>query len=359
MTDSPKIAAFSLKPRKAVAELTPYTPGEQPKRRMIKLNTNENPYPPSPRVTEALAKLSPESIRKYPDPVGEALLQALSVDHRVPPRQTILTNGSDEILRLAAEAYVEPGEKVGYLWPTYSLYPLFVEKAGGVEVRIPWMDRTPEEALLDAPKDLKVLYIANPNPPIGKVVGLDTLRQVAQARPETLVVVDEAYIFFGGDTAMEIVAEGTTPNLMVTRTYSKSHSLAGLRVGFGSCSPEVADVLYRIKDSYNVSAAGQAAALAVREDQAYTRNTVHCIRATRKRLTHDLRVMGFEVEDSQGNFVFAKCRDAKGLFQYLREKDILVRYFETPELHDGLRITIGTDKEIDALIEALRDRLRP
>ncbi|MCB2153888.1 histidinol-phosphate transaminase [bacterium] len=343
-------------PRASVAAMTGYTPGEQPKTAdLIKLNTNENPYPPSPAVMEALANLDPNAARKYPPPMADALREAIARDLTIRPEQILITNGSDEILRLAVEAYVEPGERVGYLWPTYSLYPVFVAKAGAEEVRLGWNvgGRTQEEALLNAPKDLKVLFITNPNPPVGLEVSVEIIRRVAEQLPQTLIVVDEAYIAYGGESSVPLLHEELA-NILVTRSFSKSHSLAGLRVGLGAGSPGVMDVLFRIKDSYNVSAAGLAAGLAAWNDVEYTEQIIGRIRSTRAKLTSELHDLGFSVPASSGNFVFARGGDAPALFKELRNNRILVRYFDTPELRDGMRITVGTLAEVTALIELLR-----
>ncbi|MDK2972815.1 MAG: histidinol-phosphate aminotransferase [Candidatus Sumerlaeota bacterium] len=342
-------------PRKSVAGMKPYLPGEQPADpAIIKLNTNENPYPPAPGVTRALHALTEARLRKYPDPVCRRLREAVGGSLGLAAESIIVTNGSDEILKMAVEAYVGPGDSVGYLWPTYSLYPVFVEEAGAKEVRLPWKEGGPsqEEVLLDAPRDLRLLYITNPNPPIGLPVDLAVTRRVAKERPETLVVVDEAYIAYGGESAVALVREGL-PNVLVTRTFSKSHSLAGMRVGLGLAVPELMDVLYRVKDSYNVNVAAQEAALASWTDAEHTREVVECVCRTRAWTRERLVALGFDVPESQGNFLFARRADAAELFQRLRGKKILVRYFDTPELRGGLRITIGTDEEMRALVGAL------
>jgi histidinol-phosphate aminotransferase len=347
-TQAPKLRA-------SVAALEPYVPGEQPKDPgLVKLNTNENPYPPSPRVHAALASLGDRAAGRYPDPMATSLRTSLAKTLGVDPEQVLPTNGSDEILKMAAEAYAERGSKVAYLWPTYSLYPVFVARAEANEHRLPWSPKgpSPEAALDQTPGDTSVLYIANPNPPFGTVLTVDFLRRLAERLPNTLIVSDEAYIAYGGDSAIALVREGM-PNILVTRTFSKSHSLAGMRVGFGVASPDVIHGLLRVKDSYNLGAAAQAAAKAAWEDEAHTAQAVAHLIATRARLTSELRRRGFDVPDSAGNFVFAQRHDARDVFLNLRRHKVLARYFDTPELRGGLRITVGTDAEIDALIAAL------
>jgi len=347
--------AAGLKLRASVAGLEPYVPGEQPKDPgLVKLNTNENPYAPSPKVHEALAGLSDRAVGRYPDPMATALRESIGERLGVDPGQLLVGNGSDEILKLVAEAFAERGSRVVYLWPTYTLYPIFVAKAEAAEHRLGWSPDGPDErqVLETAPQDASVLYLANPNPPFGNTQSLDTIRRLAERLPRTLIVVDEAYIAYGGDSAVALVREGIV-TVMVARTFSKSHSLAGMRVGFAVASRDVIGGLLRVKDSYPVSVAGQVAARAAWEDAAYTDDCVARIVATRGRLSSELEKRGFRVSRSAGNFLFAERGDAPEVFAHLRKHKVLVRYFDTTELRGGIRITIGTDAEIDALIAAL------
>lgn len=339
----------------SVARMTPYVPGEQPPgTRLIKLNTNENPYPPAPEVLEALHGLDPEAVRKYPNPTCESLRASLARDLAIDPNQIIVTNGSDEVLKMFIEAYVEKNQRVAYLWPTYSLYPVFVEEAAGTEVRLDWSPggRSQEEALRALPSNARVVFIANPNPPHGLGVDLNGIRELALAKPGTLVVVDEAYIAYGSQSAIALVQEGLE-NVAVTRTFSKSHSLAGLRVGFGAGPQHIIETLYRIKDSYNVNAASQAAARAGWDARAYTDDMISRIRETRQQTFQRLRERGFSVSPSEGNFLFARRPDAREVFGYLRDQGVLVRYFDTPELREGIRITIGTPEQMERFFAAL------
>lgn len=343
------------KPRRAVAAMHAYVPGEQPKDpRLIKLNTNENPYPPSPKVREALLAITDDRLRKYPDPLAVALRESIARALGVTVAQTIASNGSDEVLKLFVEAFVEEGEKVAYLWPTYSLYPVFAAKHAAREVRLPWKpgERSQEEALEAMPRDVKLAFVTSPNPPIGLAVAPETIRRLASDRPGTLFVVDEAYIAYGGESAVGLVREGLA-NVAVTRTFSKSHSLAGMRVGFALAAPEVVEMLHRVRDSYNLSVAAQEVARAAWEDEEWTAEKVARIRATREETAGRLRELGFGVEPSAGNFLFARREGAEPLYGALRERHLLVRYFDTPELGDGIRITIGTESEMEALLEAL------
>lgn len=355
MSKPPQAASGTPRLRPAVERLHPYVPGEQPRDpAIVKLNTNENPYPPSPRVLEALHALGADKVRKYPDPQCTALREAIARDLAVDPEQVLMANGSDEVLKMFAEAWVDPGETVAYLWPTYSLYPVFVHKTGAREARLPWRtgDCTQEQALWAIPPGVRLLYLTSPNPPVGLPVGIDAIRQAALANPEAVVVVDEAYIAYGGESAIELVREGL-PNVAITRTFSKSHSLAGMRVGFAVGPAGLIDGLERVRDSYNLDAASQAAALEAWNDATYTREVVSRVCATRERVRGELLARGFTVEPSAGNFLFARHPKAPEIFRFLRENKVLIRYFDTPELRDGLRITIGTDAEMDRLLAVL------
>jgi histidinol-phosphate aminotransferase len=341
--------------RAEVLRMKAYTPGEQPQGLdLVKLNTNENPYPPSPRVLEALRGLGEKNLRCYPQPVAAALRAEIAQDLHVEPEQVLVGNGSDELLKLAMLGYVDREENVGYLWPTYSLYPVFVEQIGAWERPIRWMEegKTQEEALLGAPQDDQLFFITNPNPPIGKSTQLSYIREFALQRPGTLVVVDEAYIAYGGETALPLVHEGIQ-NVVVSRTFSKSHSLAGMRVGFLVGHPQIIDVLYRIKDSYNVNVASQVAALASWKDHEYTASVIAKVVKTRERIRQELIRRGFAVEESHGNFVFARRPDAEQVFLQLRQNNVFVRYFKTPELENGIRITVGTDGEMNRMLEVM------
>lgn len=366
-------ASVPPRPRPEVASLHAYVPGEQPRSAdVIKLNTNENPFPPSPAVSQALATMPPDALRKYPDPISSGLQGAVAESLGVGPENVLVTNGSDEILRLAAEAFVGPGDAVACLWPTYSLYTVFIAKQGGREVRLPWRGDRAVSGLAEAqaaqldriPADTRLVYLTTPNPPFGIPIPLEAIRRVAEQHPEALVVSDEAYIAYGGESALPLVRDGYA-NVLVTRSFSKSHSLAGQRVGFGVADTALLDLLWRIKDSYNVSAAGQAAALASWRDEPWTRRAVGTIIHERDRLSNGLRELGWAVPESSGNFVFASATGfaagrspetiARAAVEHLRRASIYVRYFDTPELSDGMRITVGTAEEVGALLAALGD----
>lgn len=341
--------------RTEVLRMKAYTPGEQPQLRdMVKLNTNENPYPPAPGVLQALKNLTEQQIRCYPQPVCAPLREAISKDLGLDAEQILIGNGSDELLKLIMLAYVDPEENVGYLWPTYSLYPVFVDQLGAWSRPVRWMEegKTQEEALHHSPFDNQLFFVTNPNPPIGASIALSAIRDFALARPSTLVVVDEAYIAYGGESAVTLVKEGVH-NIIVTRSFSKSHSLAGMRVGFAIGDPQVIDLLYRIKDSYNINAASQAAALASWVDHDYSDTVVRRVIKTRTKSRERLIQRGFQVEESKGNFLFARRTDVVELYRFLRQNNIFVRYFSSPELENGIRISIGTDAEMARLFEEI------
>lgn len=340
-------------PRPEIAALHPYIPGEQPRlARIVKLNTNENAHGPAPAAVEALRRLDGEALRKYPDPGAAALREAVAGRLGVESRQVVAGNGSDEILRLAFEAYAGPGDKAAWLWPTYSLYPVFADKGGVRQVAVPFEGGSQEDALDRVPEDAKLVLVANPNPPFGAPVAVEAIRRLADRLPGALVVSDEAYIAFGGESAVALVREGV-PNVFVSRSFSKSHSLAGMRVGFGVGAPEVVRALSAIKDSYNLSAAAQAAALAAWGDQEWLAATTEKILAERGRAMEELRRRGFEVPPSAGNFVFARREGAGGAYHRLKERGILVRWFDTEGLRGGIRITIGSREQMDALYEGI------
>jgi len=334
--------------RKSVQILAAYTPGEQPKRAgLVKLNTNENPYPPSPRVAEALAAISPESLRRYPDPVSSALRQAIADLHGVEVEQVFTGNGSDEILALCTRAFVEDDGTIGYFNPSYSLYPVLaaIRNVRGVACELTesfeWSEQDPEPASL--------FFLANPNAPTSMLFATSRIRQFCQTFPG-VVLVDEAYVDFAHEHCMELAK--TLSNVLVMRTLSKSYSLAGIRCGYVVGPKGLIDALFKIKDSYNLDRMTQVAAMAAILDQDHMRANANQIIATRERLTKVLSQMGFSICPSDANFLWAKheSRSAKEIFQGLKSVGILIRYFPGPRTGDYIRITIGTDGEVDRLI---------
>lgn len=340
------------------ASLTPYVPGEQPKdKTYIKLNTNENPYPPSSRVLDAIREAANCDLRLYPDPSCEQLHRTIAAYYGVKEQQVFTGNGSDEILAFAFVGLFDPARPVRFPDITYSFYKVYAKLYGLSYELVPLDDQfnIPLEQLLNSPGGV---IIPNPNAPTAKYVPLDSLRSVLESNLEQVIIIDEAYIDFGGESAVQLIEE--YPNLLVIQTLSKSRSLAGLRVGIALGSEELIEGLNRIKNSFNsytmdrLALAGAQAAL---EDQAYFEETRQRVIKTREWTVVQLQQLGFKVIESKANFVFTTHpeQEARQLFQALRERGILVRYFEQPRIDAYLRISIGTDEEMGILVDVLRE----
>jgi histidinol-phosphate aminotransferase len=344
--------------RPSVRAMEPYTPGEQPQQGgYIKLNTNENPYPPSPKVAEAIRRCATADVRLYPDPMATALREAAAARFDLTADHILAGNGSDELLSLVLRACVDAGDRVVYPVPTYSLYDTLVAIAGGTAVRVPWpADYSLPDGVGAA--DGRVTFLCNPNAPSGTMVPIDAVAALGE-RLSGLLVVDEAYVDFADDSALRLVRERS--NVLVLRTFSKSFSLAGLRVGLAFGDPALIRELCTVKDSYNLNRVSIAAGAAALEDYEVMREHVRRIRATRARLSDGLRALGYSVPPSQANFVLARrpSRDQRPVYDALKQRRILVRYFATPQLSDALRITVGTDEEVDALLAALAEIAQP
>ena len=339
--------------RPSIYALAGYTPGEQPRQgEIIKLNTNENPYPPSPRVCEAIGQaLTGDRLRKYPDPMGTHFRQVAGRVLDVDPDGILIGNGSDDVLTIITRAFVPEGGRVVSLSPSYLLYRTLAELQDARFETVPF---TPSWGL-PAPWPITgagVTYVANPNSPSGTSVSLDRIERLTD-EAKGLVVVDEAYADFADFDALPLARGGKA---IVTRSLSKSYSLAGIRFGFAVASPEIVRQLVKVKDSYNCDVLSLAAAAAALEDQAYMRSTRAKVLATRGRLGRELAGLGFEVTPSQANFVWARGgeRPVKPIFEELKRRNILVRYMVYDGYGDGLRVSVGTDAEIDRLLEELR-----
>ena len=346
--------------RKSVEAMSAYVPGEQPApgAKVTKLNTNENPYPPSPRVGEAVAAELAEGgtrLRLYSDPASLEFRKAASETYDFPVDRILAGNGSDELLALIVRAVVDPGDVVAYPYPTYVLYETLAEaQAARVrEVPFPRDFSLPRELF---GVDAKLVFVASPNSPSGTTYPAPAIRELAESVPRALVVVDEAYADFADENALELARD--VPNVVVLRTLSKSYSLAGMRLGLLFGDAGVVSGIAKVKDSYNLDRLAIAAGAAALRDGAWMRENVEKIRSTREWLVKALRDLGFEVLPSSANFVFARAGSkerAKGTYQSLRNRGILVRYFERPSLDDALRITVGTEEEVAALIAALAE----
>ena len=344
--------------RSSVRNMVPYVPGEQPNLpNIIKLNTNENPYPPSPAVARVLASVNADDLRLYPDPLCVQLRQSLASLYRCKPSQILVANGSDEALRLCADAFVENDGTIGYFDPSYSLYPVlaatrgFATKPVSLWPNLAWK--------MDADYTASLFFLANPNAPTGMPFDKAKVKAFCE-KFNGIVVIDAAYADFADEMCDDLAF--SLPNVLVCRTLSKSYSLAGLRLGFLMGAESLIEALYKIKDSYPIDRLAQAVAIAAVEDQAWMRGNVAKIKATRIRLTRELRAMGWTVCDSAANFLWTKpgsaehqLGDAAHIFKTLRAHSIVTRFWNAPNLSDYLRITIGTDEQIDALLAALKN----
>jgi histidinol-phosphate aminotransferase len=340
-----------------VAGLTPYVPGEQPKMpRLIKLNTNENPYPASPKVVQAITAAAQHALQLYPDPESSALRQTIANHHGIEADQVFVGNGSDEVLAHAFFAFFQQNKPLLMPDVTYSFYQVYCQLYGIATRFIP----------LDAAMHLCVedysgvaaggVVIANPNAPTGIVLPLSEIEKLLQSQPNQVVLIDEAYIDFGGESAIGLIDR--YPNLLVVQTLSKSRSLAGLRVGFAAGSRHLIEALERVKNSFNsypVDKLAQAGAVAAYEDTAYFEQTRQAVIDSREALTLALELQGFKVLPSATNFVFARHprHEALALAQGLRDSGILVRHFPKPRIDQYLRISIGTPEQCQTLAQAL------
>ncbi len=340
--------------RTTVRTMSGYAPGEQPApgERVVKLNTNENPYPPSPRVMEAIQAVDVEMLRRYPHPLADRFRESCARLWSVEANQIIAGNGSDDILTIATRTFVPPGGSIASPDPSYSLYPVLARLEDARHVGVPWLDGfgLPIEALIAT--RASAIYLANPNAPTGTVVEIAEIAKLARAFAG-LVLVDEAYGDFWGQSAVPLVKDFA--NVVVSRSLSKGYALAGLRFGYGVAQSGVIDEMMKVKDSYNCDAISIVAATAAIEDQAHASRGWENVRLERERMTHHLSELGFKVIPSQANFVLATVPggDGRRFYEGLRRQGILVRYFDKPGLSDKLRITVGTGQENDALIAGL------
>ncbi len=342
--------------------LTPYTPGEQPKiANLIKLNTNECPYPPSPRVLEAIKAATSDDLRLYPDPDSTALRQAIANYYGIARDHIFVGNGSDEILAFAFQALLNHAGPLVYPDITYSFYPVYCQLNGITAETVP-LNADFSLDLDTIPDHAGAVIFPNPNAPTGQTVSLEAISRLCRRLPNQVIVVDEAYVDFGAETAVPLV--NTHPNLLVVQTFSKSRALAGLRVGFAIGQPELLAGLERVKNSFNsypVDRLASAGAIAAIEDRQGFEYDCRRIVETRQWLTEQLTALGFDVVPSHANFVFARHpqQDAGELAVGLRERAIIVRHFRLPRIDQHLRITIGTREECSALVSALQEILAP
>lgn len=343
-----------------VRELEPYVPGEQPKiQNLLKLNTNENPYPPSPKVVEAVQAIlvdSADALRLYPDPDASALKQAIAKQQNVALENVFVGNGSDEVLAHIFKAFFVQDKPILYPDITYSFYPVY-SQFFGVKTKVLPLNDAFEIVVDDYKQANGGIIITNPNAPTSIALGLQAIEEVLQANPDSVVVIDEAYVDFGAESAVKLVEK--YENLVVCQTTSKSRSLAGLRVGFAIAQPHLIAALEAVKNSFNsypMDRFAIAAAVASFEDQTYFEQQCEKVIRSREKLVNELQEIGFVVLPSKANFIFASLpnKDAGELAAELRERGIIVRYFNKPRINQFLRITIGTDEQNQRLVETLK-----
>ncbi|MBD9632140.1 histidinol-phosphate transaminase [Pseudomonas sp. PDM19] len=343
-----------------VKELVPYVPGEQPKlAKLVKLNTNENPYGPSPKVVAAIQAELNDTLRLYPDPNADRLKQTIAEYHGVKTSQVFVGNGSDEVLAHAFHALFQHGKPLLFPDVTYSFYPVYCGLYGIDFEALP-LDEQFQIRVEDYARPNGGIIFPNPNAPTGCLLPLEAIERLLQASPDSVVLVDEAYVDFGGETAISLVSR--YPNLLVAQTLSKSRSLAGLRVGFAVGHEDLIEALERVKNSFNsypLDRLALAGAVASFEDQAYFEQTCNAVIHSREKLVAELKTLGFEVLPSAANFVFARHpqRDGAELAAALREEGVIVRHFKQQRINQFLRISIGTEEQNQALIDALRLKL--
>ncbi len=340
-----------------VKDLVPYVPGEQPKlAKLVKLNTNENPYGPSPKALAAMQAELNDNLRLYPDPNSDRLKQAVADYYGVQTAQVFVGNGSDEVLAHAFHGLFQHGRPLLFPDVTYSFYPVYCGLYG-IPCEAIELDEQFQIRVEDYARPNGGIIFPNPNAPTGCALGLEAIERLLQANPDSVVLVDEAYIDFGGETAISLVDQ--YPNLLVTQTLSKSRSLAGLRVGLAVGHPDLIEALERIKNSFNsypldrMAIAGAAAAF---EDKVYFEQTCQRVIDSREAVVAGLEKLGFEVLPSAANFVFARHpgKDAATLAAGLREQGVIVRHFKQQRIAQFLRITIGTPEQNQALLDALQ-----
>jgi len=357
--------------RALVQRLKPYVPGEQPKiGGLIKLNTNENPYPPSPKVLAAVKGAVDGRLRLYPDPTAQPLRQKLAKFHRCRPENIIIGNGSDELLAMAVRAFVEPASNISnsrriekslvqWFHPSYSLYPVLAAIHGAAANAVPLNARFELPTIQDLISGKQwsfraaLSFVTTPNAPSGRGYTTNELKQLCLAQ-SGLVVLDEAYVDFARENALRLSLD--YPNVLIARTFSKAYSLCFQRVGYFVGSPELINALHKIRDSYNVNGLGQIAAVATLNDLSYYRANFRKIISSRDTLIAELTNLGFEILPSQTNFILVRPPrfPASEWLQKLRDRKILVRWFDEPVVRDYLRISIGTEKQVEILIASIK-----
>lgn len=349
----------SKKWKENIRRVVPYVPGEQPKveGKLIKLNTNENPYPPAPAARQAAENMDMEKYRLYPDPAASKLVEALAAEYGVDKNQVFVGVGSDDVLAMSFLTFFNSEKPVLFPDVTYSFYEVWADLYH-IPYERPMLDESFEINPDDYCRENGGIIFPNPNAPTGVYMGLTGVKKILDANRDVIVIVDEAYIDFGGESALSLIDE--YDNLLVVRTYSKSRSMAGLRIGYAIGNPELIRALNDVKYSYNSYTMNMAAielGAAVLQDKEYFDATVAKIVATRESAKKRLRELGFTFPDSRTNFIFARPTKigAKELFEELKKRNIYVRYFTAPRVNESLRITIGTNEEMERFFAAVEE----
>ena len=341
---------------KQIEALDPYTPGEQPRdQQYIKLNTNENPYPPSPSIAGVIRDYDIGRLRRYPDPESQELIESLATYHGLESNQVFVGNGSDEVLAHAFQAFFKQDDPILFPDISYSFYPVYC-KLFQIEYQQPALDGEFCITIRDYASTNGGIIIPNPNAPTGIALEIAAIRELLADNPESVVIIDEAYVDYGAESARQLIPE--FPNLLVVRTFSKSRSLAGLRLGYALGHKDLIEALQRVKNTFNsypIDCLASAVALASIADEDYFQECRKRVIASRGRLTTELQQLGFEVFQSSSNFVLVRHdkEPAETLYLELKAAGILVRYFNQARIENCLRISIGSDPECDALIAAL------
>jgi histidinol-phosphate aminotransferase len=331
-----------------------YEPGYQPNSLdVIKLNTNENPYPPSPAVMKVIREIGPEQLRRYPDPMGNVFREEVGKINGVEPDWIMCCNGGDELLKMAFTAFCDRRRPAAYPVPTYSLYPVLANIQNCRAIEVPFDEECNLPSKL-ARARAALTIVCNPNAPSGTIIAAEELAELADEIKGVLLI-DEAYVDFAERNCVELVKQ--FDNVIILRSLSKGYSLAGLRFGYAIARPEMLKGLLKVKDSYNADAISITAATAAIKDREYFRQIVEKVKLERKRLTEQLRGMGFEMPESSSNFVFAehKTSNAKEIYDKLVERNIYVRYWGLPGIENKLRISVGTKEQNDTLLSALKE----
>lgn len=343
-----------------IRKVVPYTPGEQPNQTdMIKLNTNENPYPPAPGVTEVLRNTDTDALRLYPDPAAKDLVHAIAGEYGLQDDQVFVGVGSDDVLAMSFLTFFNSEKPILFPDITYSFYDVWADL-----YRIPYRTCALDENWHIHPEDYKQpnggVIFPNPNAPTGVEESLETVEEILQANPDVVVIVDEAYVDFGGKSALPLLKK--YENLLVVQTFSKSRAMAGMRIGFCIGNEKLIHYLNDVKfsfNSYTMNLPSQVMGVEAVKDDTYFKATTAKIIATRERVKKELTSLGFTFPDSKANFIFASHKEvpAEELFRALREADIYVRHWNKPRISNSLRITVGTDEEMDRLIAFLKEYL--